>query len=109
MVARLVVENVVDFEGQNVRKAVTEAMRDPVGKLGNPDIIAAEYRDSETSLLAQSAGGRVSSRWVLDRLGHFHSSRHTARNFCHLYISLNVSLPLNTKVLSVFRHAHTAP
>jgi len=62
MVARLVVENVVDFEGQNVRKAVTEAMRDPEGKLGNPDIIAAEYRDSETSLLAQSAGGRVSSR-----------------------------------------------
>ena len=47
MVARAVVEHVAFCDSSNNRKLVTEAMRDPIGKLGSMNAIAAPYQISE--------------------------------------------------------------
>lgn len=56
MVARVVVENVTSLAEQNVRKAVTEAMRNPKGILGSSDVLCPEYRCSESTGVLRSCG-----------------------------------------------------
>mmetsp|Transcript_10955 Transcript_10955/g.32424 ORF Transcript_10955/g.32424 Transcript_10955/m.32424 type:complete len:173 (-) Transcript_10955:1346-1864(-) len=56
MVARNIVENIADFGAQNTRKAITEAMRDPEGILGDSDVLCSEYRASELNRLPSSRG-----------------------------------------------------
>jgi len=48
MVARAIVEHLTNLNGSATnRRKVTEAIRDPIGKLNCPTIISEEYRDSE--------------------------------------------------------------
>ena len=56
MVARTVIEHVVSFDGAqtNRRKFVTEAIRDPIGKLSSPTMISEAYRGSERFLSSKT-------------------------------------------------------